>query len=121
LSEEGRLFGEAQARVRFNAYRRPDLVAAAMVMPTVVSATYSPQEWRLMHAARIAIRLYPEQARAMEKAAGPALALVDEVLRSVDAGPILGQAFYTNLEQRLNEFADRRAFETLKQERKPMK
>ena len=70
-----------------------------------------------MQAARIAIRHYPENARAIEKAAGPALGLVDELLRSADATAVLSPTFYTDLEQRLTVLADRRAFETLKQER----
>jgi hypothetical protein len=111
LIEESRLFSEAQAAIRFNAYRRPDLAAETTTAPR-----YTPQEWRLMHAARIAIRLYPESARAIEKAAGPALALVDEILLSADAA-VLGPLFYTELEKRLNELADRQAFEALKQER----
>jgi hypothetical protein len=53
----------------------------------------------------------------MEKAAGAAVGLVDELLRSVDAAATLGAALYADLEQRLNELADRRALESLKQER----
>jgi transcriptional regulator with XRE-family HTH domain len=81
-----------------------------------IAPTYSPLEWRLMQAARVAIRLYPESARAIEKAAGPALGLVDEVLRSADAADLTPE-FYEGLERRLTLLADRRAFENLKQEK----
>jgi transcriptional regulator with XRE-family HTH domain len=109
LTVEADLFIEAQTQVRWRAYRGPTSEGTEPV--------YSPQEWRLMHAARIAVRLYPEHARAIEDAAGPAVGLVDEVLRSVDAGSTLDAAFYADLEQRLNELADRRALESLKQGR----
>jgi transcriptional regulator with XRE-family HTH domain len=110
LTAEADLFTEAQSQVRFRSYRGPISEGAG--------AVYSPQEWRLMHVARIALRLYPEHARAIEKAAGPAVGLVDEILRSVDDCSTLDAAFYADLEQRLNEIADRRAFENLKQERR---
>jgi hypothetical protein len=111
LSEESRLFDEARMKVRWNAYRRPNL-------PEATAPVYSPAEWRLMQSVRIAIRLYPESVRAIEKAAGPALALVDEVLRSAEAAVALGPAFYIDLEQRLTLLADQRALEAVR-ERKP--
>jgi transcriptional regulator with XRE-family HTH domain len=111
LTEESELFLEAQHKARFRAYRGP-----SPGEETIIAPTYTPQEWRLMQAVRIAIRLFPENVRAIEKAAGPAVALVDEILRSADAA-VLGPAFYAGLEQRLNELANQRAFEILKQER----
>jgi transcriptional regulator with XRE-family HTH domain len=110
LTEEGELFLEAQHSVRFRAYHGPSPDA-------IVSPSYKPEEWRLMQIARIAMRLLPENVRAIEKAAGGlAVALVDEILRSADTA-VWGPAFYADLEQGLNELANRRAFETLKQEK----
>ena len=45
------------------------------------------------------------------------LALVDEILRTAAENPALGSAFYAELEQRLNALAERRAFDSLRQER----
>jgi transcriptional regulator with XRE-family HTH domain len=70
---------------------------------------YSLHEWRLMQAARIAVRCWPALAWAIEQAAGEAVAVVDEILAaavpsSVDA------AFYRDLEQRINSVAEQRSF-----------
>jgi transcriptional regulator with XRE-family HTH domain len=111
LTEESRVFDEARQRVRFNAFRsspsswRPEV-------PEVVIA-HSPQEWRMMQAGWIAVRVYPEIVQAIEKAAGPALAIVDEVLRSSHPTTLDAQ-FYSELERRLITLAERRAFEKLK-------
>ena len=70
-----------------------------------------------MQAARIAARFYPETARAIERAATPTLVLVDEILRSAEAGHRLSASFYFGLEQDLDELAERRSFEGLQRER----
>jgi transcriptional regulator with XRE-family HTH domain len=71
----------------------------------------SPHVWRLMQTARIAADYFPDEARAMEAAAPQALALVDEVLRSVEADEIERHAeFYQDLELRVSDLAARKLF-----------
>jgi transcriptional regulator with XRE-family HTH domain len=79
--------------------------------------TFTPAEWRLMHAARIAVRFYPETARAIEEAAAPTLALVDEILRYARPDRVLTAGFYMAMEDQLDELAERRSFEYLRRER----
>jgi hypothetical protein len=120
LTEEADLFVQAQHQVRVRAYRGPATNEGIEVanMPQS-SPTYSLSEWRLMQSVRIALRLYPEHVRAIEKAAGPALSLVDEALRSVDPSATVNAAFYEELERRLNALADRRLLDNLKREKDP--
>src|SRR5262249_1888500 len=60
----------------FHLFRTAAVLARNGPSVSSISQSYSPQEWRLMHAARIAAKFYPDAALAIEKAAGPALALV---------------------------------------------
>jgi transcriptional regulator with XRE-family HTH domain len=73
-------------------------------------------EWKLMAAARVAVRFYRDNARAMEKAAGPALDLVTEVLRSAPAVGRIDASFYRDLEKKLDELATRRVLEGLRKD-----
>src|SRR4029434_6856029 len=78
--------------------------------PTPWKEPYTPHEWRLMHTARIAVRFYPEQARAIEQAAGPALSVVDEILSSADPANLQDVGFYLELEERVNRLAEQLSF-----------
>jgi hypothetical protein len=72
----------------------------------------TPQQWRLMIAAKLAVMYFPETATAMEQAAGHVQALVDEVISTAPEN--LRPDFYVRMEQRLNEVARRQAFVNLK-------
>jgi transcriptional regulator with XRE-family HTH domain len=79
--------------------------------PSVMVASYSPLEWRLMQAARIALAYFPDVGRAIEQAAGPALDLVDEILADAALGERKVTAqFYANLETQLNQRAAQKLF-----------
>jgi transcriptional regulator with XRE-family HTH domain len=79
--------------------------------PSIMMPTYSPLEWRLMQASRIALSYFPDVARDIEQAAGPALDLVDEILADAALGEGRPTAqFYSNLETQLNERAARKLF-----------
>ena len=88
-----------------------DSVLADTPAPSWPSTKYPLQEWRLMQAARIAVRFYRfhEQALAIEKAAAPALALVDQILKDADPVYDLGGSSpnFDLLEDRLNELVER--------------
>jgi transcriptional regulator with XRE-family HTH domain len=73
----------------------------------------SPREWRLSCAARLAALYFPEQAAAMEKAAGAAIAIVDDVLSRADEK----QIDYQRFEREIFTLAEQRAFSELKQGR----
>jgi DNA-binding transcriptional regulator YiaG len=90
--------------------------ASALVQPTTnfMGSIRSLREWRLLFAARLAMLYYPEQAAAMEKAAGAAIALVDEVLSKADEN----QIDYALFEREIFTLADRRQFSDLKHARK---
>jgi hypothetical protein len=80
--------------------------------PSVLIPTYTPFQWRLMQAARIAMNFFPDVARAMEEAAGPALDLVDEIMADAAMGERkVSVQFYNNLETQLDERAARKVFE----------
>jgi transcriptional regulator with XRE-family HTH domain len=88
---------------------RPGLGLAAMPISSL------PQ-WRLMHAAAIAILYYPESVHAIEQAAGPALALVDEAIRQYADQPTApGLGFHDQLARQLMTLADQRALERFKE------
>jgi hypothetical protein len=63
-----------------------------------------------MAAARTAAICYPEEVAAIEKAAGPALEVVDAVLMNADAGPDL----YRRLDEELAKHCDRVALQAIK-------
>jgi hypothetical protein len=86
LGEEHDMFAEAQLEAANPGYfagsygpfsARQFLAAAAGIGRDV-------RAWRLSAAARMAALYYPEQVAAVEKALGPALAIVDEALRTAD-------------------------------------
>ena len=80
-----------------------------------MSIFHLPQ-WRLMHAAGIAALYYPEVAIAMEQAAGPAMALVDEAIRQYANEPVSGGLGFANQLARLLEtLASQRALERFKE------
>ena len=122
LPEEQALFEQAISAIR----KKPYLTPAAAVVPvehilaTIVPAAtghplYTPHEWRLMQAARIALRSHPGVARAIEQAAGDVLTLVDEVLGTA-APSSVNAGFYRELEQQINLLAEQRAFATFRKE-----
>jgi transcriptional regulator with XRE-family HTH domain len=78
-------------------------------------AAYSLQQWRLMAAARTAALYYPDRVAAIERAAGPALTLVDSVLKETDETKALD---YSALDLALNALAERLALVEIKQGRK---
>jgi transcriptional regulator with XRE-family HTH domain len=80
---------------------------------------FSLPQWRLMHAAGIAALYYPETASAIEQAAGPALALVDDAIRQLADEPTsAGLGFHDQLVRLLMTLAEHRALEQFKQEKK---
>jgi hypothetical protein len=82
------------------------------------SSALSPRVWRLMEAARIAVIYFPDAAREMEKAAGPALDLVKEIMSAlVNVPEHLSCRFYSELSSRLDTLASRRAFSDLRGDR----
>ena len=80
-------------------------------------AGYSAEEWELMQCARIAVSHFPKEAKAMKKAAGPALRLVKQVIRTTDfSGRPLDNNFYLALEQRIDDLVQQIGFERLQEE-----
>jgi transcriptional regulator with XRE-family HTH domain len=79
------------------------------------SAEYSAEQWELMQCARIAAAHFPEEAKAMRKAAGDALRLVKQVIRATDFSVPLDAKFYLSLEQRIDELVQQTSFERLKE------
>jgi transcriptional regulator with XRE-family HTH domain len=77
LTEEADLLAHAARGARRG--REEDAIAPAggELAPMPI---HTWAQWRLMHAAGIAVLHYPEVARAMEQAGGAALSLVDEAL-----------------------------------------
>ena len=77
------------------------------------------QQWRLMHAAGVAALYYPEIAIAIERAAGPALTLVDEAIRLYANEPVSsGLGFANQLALVLETLLERRALERFREEKK---
>ncbi len=74
----------------------------------------SMREWRLSCAARLAVLYFPEQVTAIEKAAGAAITIIDEVLSKADEN----QIDYTRFESEVFALAERRALLELKQQKK---
>jgi transcriptional regulator with XRE-family HTH domain len=84
---------------------RPGLGLAAIHIPNLPT-------WRLMHAAAIAIQYFPEVARAIEDAAGPAIAIVDEAIHEYGRQPAAsGLGVHVQLARVLTSLAERRALE----------
>jgi transcriptional regulator with XRE-family HTH domain len=77
-------------------------------------APRSMREWRLSCAACLAVHYFPEQVAAMEKAAGAAISIIDEVLSKADEN----QIDYARFEREVFALAERRALLELKQGRK---
>jgi hypothetical protein len=73
----------------------------------------SMREWRLSCAARLAVLYYPEQVAAMEKAAGAALAIIDDVLSRANENEI----DYARFEREVFALAERRTLLELKKRR----
>jgi transcriptional regulator with XRE-family HTH domain len=80
----------------------------------VQPVTRSMREWRLSCAARLVVLHFPEQVAAMEKAAGAAIALIDEVLAKADEN----QIDYAQFERDVFALAERRALLELKKGKK---
>jgi transcriptional regulator with XRE-family HTH domain len=88
-----------------------DLVTRLQPIPV-----YSLPQWRLMAAAGIAALYYPEAALAIERAAGEALALVDEAIRQCPKEPVSpGLGFANQLARLVMTLAEERALERFKQ------
>lgn len=87
------------------------------ILPSGLSAN-PPRLWRLMIAVRLAALFYPENVstleKAVEQAAGPALALVDAVLQD----PQNHALEYTELEHKINQLAEQQALSKLQQPKK---
>lgn len=75
---------------------------------------YSLVQWRLMAAARTACMYFPETVAAIEKAAGPAMELVDEVLSTSE---YVDPMNYSGLDFDIHSLGERRTLEALKQEK----
>jgi transcriptional regulator with XRE-family HTH domain len=91
---------------------RPGLGLAAIHIPNLPM-------WRLMHAAAIAIQYFPEVAVAIEQAAGPAMAVVDEAIQEYGRQPVsLGLGFHDQLARVLTGLAERRALEQFQKKEK---
>jgi transcriptional regulator with XRE-family HTH domain len=73
-------------------------------------AFLSVREWRLVCAARLALRYYPEYVGAIEKAAAPAIVLIDEILAGADENAISYQQF----ERAVFALAERQMLKDLK-------
>jgi transcriptional regulator with XRE-family HTH domain len=70
----------------------------------------SMREWRLSFAARLAALYFPEQVAAIEKAAAPAIAIIDDVLSRADES----QIDYTRFEREVLALAERQALSQFK-------
>ena len=77
-----------------------------------------PRAWRLMEAARIAALYFPEAARAMEQAAGPALAVIKEVVATSDIPEHLSARFFQSLSERMDATAKRMVLQGFQKESK---
>jgi transcriptional regulator with XRE-family HTH domain len=84
---------------------------AALALNFNTQPSYTLHEWRLMQAARIAVRCWPELAWAMEQSAGEALTVVDRIL-SAAVPSTVDAAFYRDLEQRISTVAEQRSFDS---------
>jgi DNA-binding transcriptional regulator YiaG len=89
--------------------RRTD-EAVAKLEPHIQPAFLSVREWRLVCATRLALRYYPECIGAIEKAAAPAIALVDQVLSGSDENRIN----YQQYERDVFALAERQTLKDLK-------
>jgi len=106
LLDEQELFERAAEKVRPSVEEIIEQMNPFRKSEAARSQPHSPHEWRLAQVARLCTRFFPEEARAIEKAAPTAVALVDEVLARG------GRADYQELEQRLDALADERARES---------
>jgi transcriptional regulator with XRE-family HTH domain len=103
----------------YDAYK--DIERIKRVDKTVNELFYDPlastpsfrslREWRLACGARIALLYFPELVTAVEKAAAPAFAIVDEVLRKVDENQTVD---YRRLETEVFSRAELHALKELK-------
>jgi transcriptional regulator with XRE-family HTH domain len=71
---------------------------------------HSLREWRLLFAARLAALYFPEQVAAIEKAAAPAIAIIDDVLSRADEQ----QIDYARFEREVLVLAERQALSQFK-------
>jgi hypothetical protein len=111
LIEEFKLFEQAAQRVQPSYV---DLMENQMasLRSSKAKPRCTPTEWRLMQIARLAARCYPEQARAIEQAAGPLAAFVDDFLgEAARAGIEPDESSFDDLERRLVTMAEQRVFE----------
>jgi transcriptional regulator with XRE-family HTH domain len=72
----------------------------------------TPQQWRLMIAAKLAMLYFPDTAARMEQAATDVMMLIDEVVSAAPEN--LRPDIYVRMEERLRELARQRAFTGLK-------
>jgi transcriptional regulator with XRE-family HTH domain len=100
LTKEARLFDQARSGVRFRAYQSPVKTAESAPLP----------QWRLAIAARVAAIYFPESVPEIERALGPALGVVDTVLRNTN------QLDFRRLEREIFSCAEKQTLEQLKRE-----
>jgi transcriptional regulator with XRE-family HTH domain len=98
LTQEAALFAEARSAVRFRAYQAPTEAQEPARLP----------QWRVAIAARVAAVYFPDRLSEIERALGPAVALVDTVLRSAD------KLDYRSLEREVFSLAEAKTFEEYK-------
>jgi hypothetical protein len=77
--------------------------------PTVLSM----REWRLAFAVRLSFLYVPEKVTEIERAAAPALALIDEILAADEKK----QIDYSRFERDVLALAEKRTFQNLKQQK----
>lgn len=85
------------------------------IEPRIPPTFRSMREWRLSCAARLAVLYYPERVAAIEDAAGPAVAIVDEVLAGADENQINYEVF----EREVFALAERQMVRDSKKRKEP--
>jgi hypothetical protein len=102
LEAEAAVFDRARSALRFTAYRPPEREDPAL--------TYPLPQWRLAMAARIAAAYFPARLPAIEEALGPAIEIVDEILRCTN------EIDYDCMAREVVSRAERRTLQDFKRE-----
>ena len=77
---------------------------------------YTHDEWRLMQVGLLAVRFFPEIAKAIEGVAGPVLMIVDGGVRAAKIPEKLDATFYRELEKAILDLANRQRLSELQKE-----
>lgn len=105
LDDDARLFWDAYAD--YERIKQTDRRVGEL--ESFEPAIRSMREWRLSCAARLAVQYFPEAVAAMEKAAGAAIGIIDDVLSKADEN----QIDYARFEREAFALAERQMLKDL--------